>query len=216
GATGWRLAVIALAKENIYDRLLAGLREIQQKDLFHRYRSLTPRPDAIPFIDRMVADSRSVALNHTAGLSTPQQIQMVMFALFCLTDKDDTYKKRMQDMIHERLDALWESAGFTLVPDKDRVGYYSEIDIMVWGKRFYGEEFCKWLAEKHEPLDIVMRLAKETSVVLLNGGGFAGPDWSVRASLANLTKDDYVKIGQALKQILDAYNQEFLEYKGEG
>ncbi len=211
GATGWRLAVIGLAKDNIYDRLLSELPEIQRKDLHHRYRSLTPNPENITFIDRMVADSRAVALNHTAGLSTPQQIQMVMFALYCLIDREDIYKKKMQSMIHERLDALWDSAGFTLVEDKDRVGYYSEIDIMVWGRKFYGDGFCQWMAENHEPLDIVLRLAKETSVVLLNGSGFAGPDWSVRASLANLTKEAYVEIGKALHQILDAYNQEFLD-----
>lgn len=210
GATGWRLAVTALAKDNIYDRLIAGLPEIQRKDLFHRYRSITPNPDAIPFIDRMVADSRAVALNHTAGLSTPQQIQMALFALFCLLDKDDTYKQKMQSMIHSRLDALWQAAGFTLVPDKDRVGYYSEIDIMVWGKKFYGEDFCKWLADTHQPLDVVLRLARETSVVLLNGDGFAGPDWSVRASLANLTKDDYTVIGTAVRKILDSYHDEYL------
>lgn len=210
GATGWRLAVIGLAKENIYDRLIAGLPEIQRKDLFNRYRSLTPDPDGITFIDRLVADSRAVALNHTAGLSTPQQIQMALFALFCLVDKNDVYKQKMQSMIHSRLDALWESAGFTLVPDDDRVGYYSEIDIMVWGKKFYGDDFCKWLAESYQPLDVVMRLARETSVVLLNGSGFAGPDWSVRASLANLTKDDYVVIGKAVRRILESYHDEYL------
>ncbi len=213
GATGWRLAVIGLAKENIYDKLISELPEIQRKDLFHRYRSLTPDPDAIPFIDRLVADSRSVALNHTAGLSTPQQIQMALFALMCLVDKEDVYKKTMQEMIHARLDALWESAGFTLKPDPDRVGYYSEIDIMVWGKKFYGDDFCKWMKENHEPLDIVLRLAKETSVVLLNGSGFAGPDWSIRASLANLTRDDYVRIGEAIHQIMEAYNAEYQESK---
>ncbi len=210
GATGWRLAVIGLAKDNIYDRLIGELPEIQRRDLFNRYRSLTVAPDKIPFIDRLVADSRAVALNHTAGLSTPQQVQMSLFALYCLIDKEDAYKQKMQSMIHGRLDALWDSAGFTLVPDKDRVGYYSEIDIMVWGKKFYGDDFCRWLADTYEPLDVVLRLAKETSVVLLNGSGFAGPDWSVRASLANLTKDDYVVIGKAVRKILDSYHAEYL------
>ncbi|MDE6809553.1 MAG: bifunctional aspartate transaminase/aspartate 4-decarboxylase [Muribaculaceae bacterium] len=211
GATGWRLAVIGLAKDNIYDRLLAEQPEIQRKDLFERYRSLTPEPDKISFIDRLVADSRAVALNHTAGLSTPQQVQMALFALMCLVDKENEYKKTMQDMIERRLEALWKSAGLTLVEDPDRVGYYSEIDIMVWGKKFYGDEFCEWLKATYDPIDIVLRLAKETSVVLLNGSGFAGPDWSVRASLANLTKDDYVKIGHAISQILESYHKEFEE-----
>ncbi len=214
GATGWRLAVIGLAKENIYDKMIAELPEIQRKDLFNRYRSMTPTPDKLLFVDRLVADSRAVALNHTAGLSTPQQIQMCMFALMCLVDTEDVYKKKMQSMIHARLDALWKSAGFTLLPDRDRVGYYSEIDLMVWGRKFYGEEFCEWLAANHEPLDFVLRLARETSIVLLNGSGFAGPDWSVRASLANLTEEDYVKIGQAVNHILSSYHDMYLESKG--
>lgn len=210
GATGWRLAVIGLAKDNIYDRLITELPEIQRKDLYNRYRSLTPDPEDISFIDRLVADSRAVALNHTAGLSTPQQVQMALFALFCLLDKEDAYKQKMQSMIHGRLDALWDAAGFTLQPDEDRVGYYSEIDIMVWGKKFYGDDFCKWLADTYQPLDVVLRLARETSVVLLNGSGFAGPDWSVRASLANLTKDDYVVIGKAVRKILESYHDEYV------
>ncbi len=213
GATGWRLAVIGLAKDNIYDRLIASEPEIQRKDLFERYRSLTPHPDKIPFIDRLVADSRAVALNHTAGLSTPQQVQMSLFALMCLVDKENKYKQTMQDMIGHRLDALWKSVGLTIIDDPDRVGYYSEIDIMVWGKKFYGEEFCDWLKATYEPLDIVLRLARETSVVLLNGSGFAGPTLRVRASLANLTGDDYVAIGNAIHQILESYHQEYLASK---
>lgn len=211
GATGWRLAVIALARENVYNRLLSEQPDIQRNDLFNRYRSITPHPEHISFIDRIVADSRSVALNHTAGLSTPQQVQMDMFALLCLTDKENIYKQKMQQMMHERLSALWSSAGMTLVADKDRVGYYSEIDIMVWGKKRYGDAFCEWLKANYQPLDIVLRLASDTSVVLLNGSGFAGPDWSVRASLANLTKDDYEVIGKAIDKIMEGYHQEFLE-----
>ncbi|MDE6537174.1 MAG: bifunctional aspartate transaminase/aspartate 4-decarboxylase [Muribaculaceae bacterium] len=211
GATGWRLAVIALAKDNIFNRLLAEQPEIQKHDLFHRYRSLTPKPEHISFIDRIVADSRSVALNHTAGLSTPQQIQMDMFALMCLVDKENTYKQKMMEMMHERLSALWDSAGMQLRPDEDRVGYYSEIDLMVWGEKRYGKEFCEWLKATYQPLDVVIRLASETSVVLLNGSGFAGPEWSIRASLANLTKDDYEVIGKAISQIMEAYHQEYLE-----
>ena len=51
-----------------------------------------------------------------------------------------------------------------------------------------------------QPLNVVFRLAKETSLVLLNGGGFDGPEWSVRASLANLDEKDYATIGQGIKR----------------
>lgn len=213
GATGWRLAVIAAAKENIFDRLLGEESKADKEDLRRRYGSLTLEPDKIKFIDRMVADSRAVALNHTAGLSTPQQVQMSLFALMCLIDTQDIYKQKMQSMIEDRLEALWKGTGFTLVPDPLRTGYYSEIDLMVWGKKLYGQEFCDWLKSAHESIDVVLRLADRTSVVLLNGSGFDGPDWSVRASLANLDENAYLKIGSAIREILDGYYQEYLDSK---
>lgn len=117
----------------------------KQELLKKRYSSLSLHPEDIRFIDRMVADSRQVALNHTAGLSLPQQTQMSLFASFALLDAENTYKKRMQDMIHERLHTLWESTGFTLLDDPLRAGYYSEIDMLVWAKKFYGDDFVEYL-----------------------------------------------------------------------
>lgn len=210
GATGWRLAVIALRRDsNVFDRQIAALSDAARQDLARRYGSLSLDPSGIKFIDRMVADSRMVALNHTAGLSTPQQIQMSLFAAFCLLD-DGSYKRRMQQTITDRLNALWSTTGFTLLPDPLRAGYYSEIDIMVWAKKFYGEEFADYLKANYEPVDFVIRLANDTAVVLLNGDGFDGPAWSVRASLANLNKADYLKIGTAIRKILDDYHAQFM------
>ena len=205
GATGWRDAVIALHEENIFDRMIAHLPEEQKKILNKRYSSLTLTPEKLKFIDRMVADSRQVALNHTAGLSLPQQTQMSLFASFAILDKENRYKNKMQEIIRRRLKALWDNTGFSLVDDPLRVGYYSEIDMLVWAKIFYGEEFVSYLKKTYSPLDVVFRLANENSLVLLNGGGFAGPEWSVRVSLANLNEKDYVKIGQGIKRILDEY-----------
>lgn len=211
GATGWRDAVIALHEENIFDRMIAHLPEEQKAILNKRYSSLTLAPERLKFIDRMVADSRQVALNHTAGLSLPQQTQMSLFASFAILDKENRYKNKMQEIIRRRLKALWDNTGFSLVDDPLRVGYYSEIDMLVWAKIFYGEEFVDYLKKTYSPLDVVFRLANETSLVLLNGGGFAGPEWSVRVSLANLNEKDYVKIGQGIKRILDEYAQRWQE-----
>ena len=211
GATGWRLAVIALHQDNIYDRMIRELPRDKQELLKKRYSSLSLHPEDIRFIDRMVADSRQVALNHTAGLSLPQQTQMSLFASFALLDAENTYKKRMQDMIHERLHTLWESTGFTLLDDPLRAGYYSEIDMLVWAKKFYGDDFVEYLKKNYEPLDVVFRLAQETSLVLLNGGGFDAPEWSIRASLANLKREDYVRIGESIASILHSYAQRWKE-----
>lgn len=206
GATGWRLAVVAINQNNVFDRLLSSLPDETKSMLKNRYSSISLEPDKIKFIDRMVADSRLVALNHTAGLSTPQQLQMGLFAAFALMDYKDNYKTKMQSIIQSRLEALWKSTGFTLLPDTLRAGYYTEIDVKVWAKKLYGEDFFNYMNENYEPLDFVIRLAKETAVVLLNGDGFAGPDWSVRASLANLTRKSYLKIGAAIRKILDEYH----------
>ncbi|MDE7452233.1 MAG: aspartate 4-decarboxylase, partial [Paramuribaculum sp.] len=149
---------------------------------------------------------------HTAGLSTPQQIQMALFSAFAFLHREDIQPKLI-NMIHHRLSNLWSTTGFTLQPDPNRAGYYSEIDMMVWAKKFYGEDFAKYMRENYLPLDFVLRLANEPSIVLLNGDGFDGPEWSVRASLANLDDDAYLKIGAAIRKILDEYHAAYLESK---
>lgn len=207
GATGWRLAVAAVHRNNIFDDLIKRLPRKRTGELQRRYGTLRADVENMRFIDRMVADSRQVALNHTAGLSLPQQLQMTLFALYSIIDKreGDRYRTKMLSMIKQRLDALWRSTGFTLPDDPLRAGYYSEIDMMVWAVRFYGEDFAEWLRLNYSPLDVVYRLATETSLVVLNGGGFDGPQWSIRVSLANLHTDDYTKIGEHIRHILDSY-----------
>lgn len=205
GCTGWRLGVIALHEDNIYDKMIAALPPKQKKALDKRYNTLTLHPGSLKFADRLVADSRSVALNHTAGLSLPQQAQMALFCLFALLDEKGKYKKLTQDIVRKRLKLLWTSTGFTLPEDPLRAGYYAEIDMMLWSKKFYGDAFAAYMREKFEPVDILFRLAEKTSIVLLNGGGFAGPEWSIRVSLANLDTPSYSRIGKAIAEMLHGY-----------
>lgn len=205
GATGWRLGVVALDKVNIFDKLIAHLPRKRKGELEKRYSSLTMKVDEMKFIDRMVADSRQVALYHTAGLSTPQQIQMGLFAASSILDKDKKYKKRVLKLIQDRLTALWKNAGFTLSEDPLRAGYYSEIDMLEWAKKTFGKDFVTYLKKNFNPLDIVFRLARNTGLVVLNGGGFDGPEWSIRVSLANLNEADYEKIGKYIRNLLNEY-----------
>lgn len=209
GATGWRLATIAMHRDNIFDKLLQRLPRKRKNELRQRYGSLRSDVNSMRFIDRMVADSRQVALNHTAGLSLPQQLQMGLFALYSIIDKSngDRFRSKMLQTIQSRLQALWSSSGFTLAPDPLRAGYYSEIDLMVWAKRFYGDDFAQYLRLNYSPLDVVYRLATETGLIVLNGGGFDGPEWSIRVSLANLHRNHYTVIGRHIRSILDSYAQ---------
>lgn len=205
GATGWRLGVIALHEDNIYDRMISRLPDSEKKRQATLYESLTLEPGKLKFIDRLVADSRDVALNHTAGLSTPQQIQMMLFAGFALLDKDNAYKEDSIKLLRNRYQLLWEGLDIRIVPDPNRASYYCEFDIQDWAVKSYGEEFFAWLQKNFEPVDVVFRLSERCAVVLLNGGGFAGPEWSIRVSLANLDDKDYARIGSVVSNTLAEY-----------
>jgi aspartate 4-decarboxylase len=209
GCTGWRLGVVAVHRNNIFDKMIARLPAKTRAELNHRYSPITLEPAKVRFIDRMVADSRMVALNHTAGLSLPQQIQMALFSSFALLDRSDSYKSLCQIIVNRRFHALMEGLGLTLPADKTRAAYYIELDLMVWAEKEYGPEFAKFLRKNYECTDVLFRLAEHSGVVLMHGGGFGGPDWSVRVSLANLAEETYPKIGQYLRETALAYVKEW-------
>jgi aspartate 4-decarboxylase len=209
GCTGWRLGVVALHEDNVLDQKIAALPESDREALNKRYESLTTDPDGLKFIDRLVADSRDVALNHTAGLSLPQQVQMSLFSLFALLDEGDAYQNRCRAIVGERLDRLARGLGIAVPHDPRRVGYYVDLDLAVWGRKAFGEEFVKYVEAHRAPIDVVLGLARRHGTVLLNGSGFNGPPWSVRISLANLDAEDYEAIGRDLRETMQRALQEW-------
>ncbi len=120
GCTGMRLGVIGIHEDNILDPALARLPKKKRDELNYRYSSLTPHPEAMKIIDRMVADSRNVALNHTAGVALPMQVQMALFSLFSLLDEDDRYTLRCRSIVQERLEKLLKGLGIGIPPDPNR------------------------------------------------------------------------------------------------
>jgi aspartate 4-decarboxylase len=210
GATGWRLGAIATHRDNVLDKLIAELPDDARKELHKRYESITTEPDKLKFIDRLVADSRTVALNHTAGLSTPQQVQMVLFSLFSLMDTPDAYKNALKRLIRSRKRALYEEIGISFDDDDiNQVDYYTILDMEFLGERAYGRDFVEWLMKNTEPSELLFRLAREARVVLLPGRGFGTPHPSGRVSLANLNESDYRKIGRAIRTLLADYVERY-------
>jgi len=207
GATGWRLGIIALCEDNVLDRMLRDLPQADKDELSERYSSITLEPENLKMIDRMVADSRAVALNHTAGLSTPQQVFMSMLSLFCLMDREDSYKKAAQDLVRRRYNSLYQALGIPQPDDPNAAHYYTEIDIRQVAEAAYSKELADWIDQNVHPLDFVFRLADEEEVVLMPGGGFDAPKSSVRASLANLDDAAYTAIGKRLRELVDEYYQ---------
>lgn len=212
GCTGWRLGIIAIHQNNIFDKAIAAHPDSIGKVLDARYGALTLKPRDIKLIDRIVADSRDVALNHTAGLSLPQQVMMTLFSLGELMDKDKVYQKTCMKIVHDRVDRMIEGLGIE-VPDNplhDR--YYGLVDFEFWANKYVGPEVVAYMKEYIHPLDIVFRLAEDYGIVLLNGGGFSAPDWSVRVSFANLDDEVYGQIGRATRAVARSYRQAFEAY----
>ena len=209
GVTGWRLGTMAIHENNVFDNLLKKLPFYEKKELHRRYEGLSTTPEDIKFIDRLVADSRQVALNHTAGLSTPQQVQMAFFSIFSILDKNNNYKKLTMEICHVRKKLLFQSLGLPLKMNKLDACYYCEFDLLEWANLNYGNEFSNYLKSNFKTVDVLFRLAKESSIVLLSGGGFSAPEWSIRISLANLKDEAYIEIGIALKKILNDFVSEW-------
>ncbi|MDM0032944.1 bifunctional aspartate transaminase/aspartate 4-decarboxylase [Variovorax sp. J22P271] len=216
GATGWRMGVVATHEDNILDRRIAALPEATRKELDERYSSITTDPRGLKFIDRLVADSRTVALNHTAGLSTPVQAQMVMFSLFSLMDEPQAYKAAMKRIVLRRKQALYKELGIPMVFDPNSVRYYHLLDMEDIITQMYDATFAAWTIKQFRPNEALFRLARDTGVVLLPGRGFGTPHASGRVSLANLNEYDYANIGKSIRTMISEYHEIYEKQDGAG
>src|SRR5215475_11887630 len=214
GCTGWRLGVIAVHQDNIFDKAIAKLPAKDLEALDKRYGAITLEPRKVKFIDRIVADSRDVALNHTAGLSLPQQVMMTMFSLAELMDTAKSYQKACMEIVHRRALAMIEGLGLQVQPDALYDAYYGLIDFEFWARKNIGEDAVSYLKKNVHPLDLAFRLAEDHGIVLLNGGGFEAPEWSLRVSLANLNDEVYEEIGRCVRSIARGYRHAFEASKG--
>jgi aspartate 4-decarboxylase len=209
GCTGWRLGVIAVHEDNIFDKMIAKLPDADLKALDKRYGTLVLEPRKIKFIDRVVADSRDVALNHTAGLALPQQVMMSLFSLAEMMDGAKLYQKACMEILHRRAAALLEGLGLEVSPNPLFNAYYGLIDFEFWARKNIGQDAVEYLKKNVHPLDLAFRLAEDHGIVLLNGGGFEAPDWSLRVSLANLPDEVYDDIGRGVRSVARGYRDAF-------
>ena len=209
GATGWRLGLIAIHEDNIFDKMIAKLPDADLRALDKRYGPLTLEPRKIKLIDRIVADSRDVALNHTAGLSLPQQVMMALFSIAEMMDASRRYQKACMEIVNRRAMALIEGLEIEVTPNALYDAYYGLIDFEFWARKNIGAEAVEYLKKNVHPLDLAFRLAEDHGIVLLNGGGFEAPDWSLRVSLANLDDNVYEEIGRGVRSIARGYRDAY-------
>lgn len=206
GASGWRLATIIMHHSNMIDAVLKNASyEVQV-----RYGLVKTNPSTIRFIDRMVLDSRQVAGGMTAGLSTPQQMLMALFATHQLLDKKDKYAEEIQNLLCTRIDNMMSYLLYDLRPTYMNSNYYVMLDIPKIANNLVGMgSFGDYLNKERDPFEFLVRLAKDYGTVALPGTGFAGKSWSVRVCMANLTDDEYGFVGASIRSLIDKYYEEF-------
>jgi aspartate 4-decarboxylase len=209
GCTGWRLGVIAIHEDSVLDRLISELPQQTLAKLDERYCAITLEPRKLAFIDRVLADSRDIALNHTAGLSLPQQVMMTLFSLYELMDHKKHYQKACIGIVKKRFEATVEGLRIEVPPNDLYDYYYGLIDFEFWARKYLDEDIVRWMKANVHPLDIAFRLAEEHGIVVLNGGGFEAPNWSIRVSFANLPDHVYDDLGRAVRAVARSYREAY-------
>lgn len=206
GATGWRVGLIALNEKNVFDHLIKKLPEETKKVLDKTYEIVTVEPRKMKFIERLAADSRSIGLYHTSGLSTPQQAMMAMFSLtHLLAKEEDEYIETCKYIVSKRYHDLFDTLGMKENKERTNSKYYSLIDIYSFAEFRYNKEFSEWLRAQFEEIDFLFNLAKEEGVVLMEGLGFDTTPGNVRVSQANLPDSAYKTIAKRIIKLMDEY-----------
>jgi aspartate 4-decarboxylase len=133
----------------------------------------------------------------------------MLFSLYELMDEKKHYQKACIGIVKKRVQATLEGLGIQPDPNDLFDYYYGLIDFEFWARKYLGEDIVKWMKQNVHPLDIVFRLAEDHGIVLLNGGGFEAPNWSVRVSFANLDDHVYDDIGRAVRAVARSYRQAY-------
>ncbi|WP_057768875.1 bifunctional aspartate transaminase/aspartate 4-decarboxylase [Lactobacillus selangorensis] len=218
GATGWRVGLVAAHDKNVYDQLIHEKSAAIHERMGKRYGRIALHPEEMKFIDRMVADSRSIGLYHTSGLSTPQQVMMALFSLTNLVcgDQPDPYITASKKLINDRYRDFFDALEIPANESPHNTKYYALINIYKLAAIRYDQAFADYLKENYEEIDFGMRLAEMHGTVLMDGTGFGAQAGTLRVSQANLANPDYRVIAKNILKLLDAYHAHYLAAQKDG
>ena len=185
GATGQRLGMVVLHEDNVFDKQLQ-----RKKRLSERYKHIAVDPSKMRFIDRMVADSRSVGLNHVAGLSLPQQLTMCLFSYMYLVE-GETYHKKLMNLMKERFQAL------------AKVLDCGQLENDPLYDRYY---FTYHLGDIGiSDIEFAQRLAEKYGIIVFAASGFyqdlVSDKTQIRISLANASSEILTQVACAIKEM---------------
>jgi aspartate 4-decarboxylase len=132
-----------------------------------------------------------------------------MFSLYELMDTKKVYQKACMEIVNRRAWLMTEGLGLQLQPNPNYDAYCGLIDFEFFARKNIGSEAVEYLKKNVHPLDLTFRLAEDQGIVLLNGGGFEAPQWSMRVSFANLPDEAYDDIGRGVRAIARGYRDAF-------
>ncbi|MEP6649421.1 MAG: bifunctional aspartate transaminase/aspartate 4-decarboxylase [Lapillicoccus sp.] len=201
-ATGNRLGFVAVHRDSVADELLRAMPTDVKERLRARYQAASADVDAMPFVQRLLADSREVALHNIAGLATPDQVQMTLFELAYLMPEGAAYVTGARAKLQDRLNALYAGLGVPAPGGKDS-HYYGMVDIMAVARARHGEELVERLTRTMAPDEVALRLAADSGVIVQTGPSFQGDPWDIRLSLASISEDEAREVARAFVELVD-------------
>ena len=163
---------------------------------------MTNDTEKLTFMERIVADSRQVVLNHVGGLSTPQQILISLFFFYSLTKYSKIYHEKIRSLLLLRAEYLLTPLNIEVERSERNTNYYVLLDIKYITKRLYGEKGLRRLLSNYDYIDFLAILASQYKVILLPGSGFKAQPWFIRVSLSNLYYRDYGFIAERIKKCI--------------
>ena len=128
-------------------------------------------------------------------------------------DVEKRYQKACKEIVNKRFWTMIERLGLELQENKNYDRYYGLIDFEFWARKNIGDDAVEHLNKNVHPLDLAFRLAEDHGIVLLNGGGFEAPDWSLRVSLANLPDEAYDEIARGVRVVARGYRDAYMASK---
>jgi aspartate 4-decarboxylase len=84
------LDLVAVHEDGICDALIAWNSSSTLDRIDRRYQAISLEPRQLSFLDRIIADSRDVARDRTAGLRPPHQAMLLLLMLGRLLEADLT------------------------------------------------------------------------------------------------------------------------------
>jgi len=139
GCTGWRLGVIAVHEDNLFDKLIARHPEPVLRKLDKRYSAITLEPRKLRFIDASsptAATWRSTTRRACPCRSSDDDAVLALRA----DGRKEALPESLYRIVKKRVEATLEGLGIEIAPNELYDYYYGLIDLEFWARKYVGED----------------------------------------------------------------------------